>query len=287
MSSLRKATEEDLRAALEAFRKDSFGDVNLFANRIMANAVFDTDTTLFLPGFFLKDAALIFGALKTREKAISYSTAKSHGFKFVEFLQKSLSSSITEEQLWKKFHGFLDIIRKFEMSEFEKASYSDNPEFTKKAFSWLFDYLKKNTEILFDKNNLLLKGILNEMSRIFRVHSGGLSEIVLMSLVKALDRYYEYIRKIYERPNNLIDEERVKRDVLPYIDQIKKVYRSELKLSEADSILWNLVRGWREFFIQRMELFTPTVRFERGIEMPEELKKKLSESVTKALEKKI
>ena len=148
-------------------------------------------------------------------------------------------------------------------------------------------FLKKNTEILFDKNNLLLKGILNEMNRIFRVYSGELSEIVLMSLVKALDRYYEYVRKIYERPNNLIDEERVKQDVLPYIDQIEKVCRSKLKLSEADSILWNLVRGWREFFIQRMELLTPTVRFERGVEMPKELKKKLSESVTKALEKEI
>lgn len=286
MVSVRKAIGEDLGAAIEAFRNDSFDDVNLFANRIMANAIFGTDTTLFLPGFFLKDVASIFTALKTKSKATSYSTAKSHGFKFVEYLKNSLSS-INEEQLWKEFHSFADVIRKFEMSEFEEASYSDDLKFTEDAFSWLINYLKMNSELLFDSSNLLFKGILNEMGRIFRVHSGGLSEIVLMSLVKALDRYYNYFREIYKRPNNRLDEERVKRDVLPYIDQIEKVCRPELKLSEADSILWNLVKGWREFFIQRMELFAPTVKFERGIEMPDELKKKLSESVTKTLEKKI
>lgn len=284
MKGLNKVIAEDLIAALEAFRTDSFDNVNIFANRIMSNAIFGPDTQLFLCGFFLKDVAFTFMGLKTRQKAIAYSTAKSHGFSFVEFLVNS-ASSFDEEKLWKEFHSFNDSIRKFEMSEFEEKSYSDNIEFTKDAFSWLFDYLKMNTGILLDSRNLLLKGILNEMHRIFRVHSGGLAETVLMSLIKALDRYYEYFRRIYARPNGRIDEERFKKDVLPYLDQIEKAFSPRLKLGEADSTLWNLVKGWREFFIQRMELISPRLTFEKGIEMPEELKKKLSESMTRTLEK--
>jgi hypothetical protein len=274
---------EDLDAALEAFRDDSFDNVNIFSNRIMSDATL-IDTNLFLLGFFLKDVAFTFGLLKTRQMAMPYSTAKSHGFKFIELLRKS-PSSFDEEKLWKEFHKYKNVIRKFEMNEFENKSYSNNIDFTKKAFSWLFDYLKTNKEVLLDSQNLLLKGILNEMHRIFRVNSGNLSEIILMSLTEALDRYYEYVRRIYSRPDARIEEEKVQKDIFPYISQIEKACFPKINFSEVHSILWNLVKGWRELFIQRMELLPLRVSFEKGVEMPEELKKRLSEGMTKILEK--
>ena len=288
MENLQRAIKEDLSAALEAFKNDSCHLVNIYANRIMSNAVFGTDEKVFLLGFFLKDVGWTFSVLKSKEKPAAYSTAKSHGFRFVEYLGKSLST-FNEEELWKEFHNYSNTLRKFEMSEFEEKSYSDNPEFTRKAFIWLTRFLKNNTEVLFDPSNLLFKGILNEMSRIFRAHSGRLAETVLMSLVKALGRYYDYFRRAYEKPNRRIDEEKIKSNILPYIDRISEVYRSpkELNLDEADAILWELVKGWRELFIQWMEL--PVIRptLEKGIELPPELKKKLSETITMTLEEEI
>lgn len=286
MKSLRKVVSEDLAAGIDAFRDDSFDFVNLIANRIMANAIFGTDTKIFLPGFFLKEVASTFGVLKARKEAAAYSTAKSHGFKYVESLKKSLSS-LDEKELWKKFHAFSNKMRKFEMIEFEDGSYSDNIEFTRNAFSWLLKHLKENKDLLFDSPNLLLKGTLNEMERIYRVHSGELPEIVLISLIKALDRYYEYISRAHRKPDRRIDEENVKSKIFPYIDQIEKSYGQELEIEEVDNILWELVKGWRAFYIQYMELPRTRVTFEKGIELPAELKKKLSESITKTLEKKI
>jgi len=288
MENLHRAIKEDMNAALEAFRNDSFDLVNIYANRIMSNAVFGSDTKVFLPGFFLKDVGWTFSVLKSREKPAAYSTAKSHGFKFIESLKESLSP-LDEEELWREFQSFNDVIRKFEMSDSEEGSYSGNPEFTKNAFVWLLGFLKDNTNVLFDSRNLLFKGILNEMNRIFRVHSGGVAETVLMSLVKALDRYYDYFRRANEKPNKRIDEEKVKNEILPYVDRIEAVYMnpSGLNLRDADAILWDLVKGWRCFFIQWMEL--PSVRLvpEKGIALPPELKKKLSESITRTLEKEI
>jgi len=286
MESLHDAIKEDLRAAVEAFKVDSFDDVNIFANRIMANAVFGTDEKIFLHGFFLKDVAVTFMVLKTRKEATAYSTAKSHGFGYVGSLEKSFSS-FDEENLWEEFHKYYDEVRRFLMSDFEGRSYSNNIEFTRNAFSWLVKYLGEHRDILIDANNFLLKGVLNEMDRIFRVHSGGLPEVALISLIKALDRYYDYFRRVHEKPNGRIDEEKLKKDVFPYIDQLEAVYRQELKISEIDDVLWNLVKGWREFFIQYMELPTARVAFEKGIELPPELKKKLSESLVETLEKKI
>lgn len=283
LSSYDKVILEDLTAAIEAFKKDSFYHVNVFANRIMSDATF-TDSKFFLTGFFLKDLATTFGKLKTEEKATSYSTAKSHGFKFAELLKDSLSS-FDEEKLWKEYQKFYNTIRKFEMDEFEEKSYSDNKDFAKETFSWLFEYIKTNKEILVDPQNLLFKGVYSEMERIFRVHSANLPEIVLMSLIQALSRYYDYFRRIHLKPDGHIDEEKVKTEIFPLVEQIEKACYPKLDFSAVNSTLWALVKGWRCFFMQRMELLPLTVRYQKGIEMPTELKEKLSETMTKILEK--
>jgi len=291
MNSVYQAIKEDMKATLEAFRNDSFDDMNIYANRIMANAIFGDNRKLILPGFFLKDVSFIFGSLKIREKATAFSTAKSHGFKYIEELNKLITGSLDEDQLWKSFHDFNRNIRKSVMNVFEETSYSENIEFTRKAFLWLLDYMDKERDVLFDSQNLFLKGILNEMDRIFRVHSGELIDTFVISLIRALDRYYDYFRRIYTIPRKGVDEEKVKNEIFPFIDEIKKIYTQKKSASEVDNILWELVKGWREFFIQYMELPTVRLRFEkeveRGIELPSEVKKKLTESITKTLEKEI
>jgi len=289
MDSVYRAIKEDVKAALEAFKNDSFDNMNIFANRMMANAIFDTNKKLILPGFLLKDVSFIFGSLKIREKPTAFSTAKSHGFKYIEEVDKLITGSFDEDQLWKGFHDFNRNIRKFVMNDFEEKSYSENIEFTRKAFLWLLDYINKEKGALFDSHNLFLKGILNEMDRIFRVHSGELADTFVVSLIRALDRYYDYFRLIHTIPGKGIDVEKVEKEIFPFIDKISNIYTQKKDVSEVDDVLWELVKGWREFFIRYMELPTVRLRFEkeveRGIELPSEVKKKLTESITKTLEK--
>ncbi|MDH5461166.1 MAG: hypothetical protein OEZ29_01630 [Candidatus Bathyarchaeota archaeon] len=291
MNSVYRAIKEDVKAALEAFKNDSFGAMNTLSNRIMANAIFDSDKKLILPGFFLKDVAFVFGTLKIREKATAFSTAKSYGFKYVKEIDKLVTDPIDDDKLWKGFHDFHRNIRKFQMSDFEEASYSENIEFTKKAFNWLLDYMDKEKNVLFEANNLFLDGIINEMSRILRVHSGELTDIFALSLIRALERYYDYFRRKYTIPSKGVDQKRVINEIFPFIGKIRSIYTEKKGASEVGEILWELVKGWREFFIQYMELPTARLRLEkeveRGIELPAEVKKKLTESVTKTLEKEI
>jgi hypothetical protein len=285
MSEVEKVIGEDLKAALGAFRDDDFGNVNVFANRIMSNAIFGENQKIFLPGFFLKDVAFTFGLLKARKTPMPFATAKAHGFSYVENLGKSLTS-LDEEQLWKDFHEFNDKIRKFEMTTWEEKSYSDNPKFTNESFRWLLSYLNSHKEILSDPRNFLLKGIINETVRIYRVHSATLNDTVLLCLMIALDRNYDYMCKVWDRPDaRIIDERKLKELILPSIDQIVAMGNKELKINEADALLWNLVKTWRELFIQFGELLPPGVALQKGIELPEDLKKKLTESITKTLEK--
>jgi hypothetical protein len=122
------------------------------------------------------------------------------------------------------------------------------------------------------------------MDRIFKVHGGFESEVYAISMLKALDRYYDYFRVAY-RTDGTIDEEKVKSVIFPYIDQIVSIVSSgKIDVNEIMEVLWKLVSGWRKFFIEYMELLPRGVAVEKAIELPEEAKRKLTESVTKALE---
>jgi hypothetical protein len=284
MSELEKVLAEDLKAAIAAFKEDSFDTTNIMANRMMSNIIFGENKKIFLPAFFLKDVATTFGILKARKSAMAFSTAKSIGFAYIESLAKSLTA-IDEEQLWKDFLLFNDKIRKFEMIDVEK-NYSDNPKFTHEAFKWLISYLSSHKEALFEPYNNLIKGLLIEMTRIYKVHSANFNDAVLLCLVIALDRNYDYLSRLWNRPGSKpIDEKQNKDLIIPAVNKIIEFNTKEFTIEEADSLLWDLTKSWREFFILYGELLSPSIALQKGIELPEDLKKKLAESLTKALEK--
>ncbi|MGD0645085.1 MAG: hypothetical protein ABSA75_09290 [Candidatus Bathyarchaeia archaeon] len=272
--------------ANEQYRKgDSFDNANVLANRIMSNAVFGNNRLLFLPGFFLKDVALTFGILKSQRAPNAYATAKAQGFSYVLNLEKSLAP-LDEEKLWKDFQDFDNKIRKYQMTEWEERSYTDNVQFTKESYTWLVNYLVEHKELLGNPQNNLLKGIINEMVRLYRVHSSDLEDLELLCLVIALDRDYDYIRRIAYLPaSSKIDDNLLKLKILPAIDRIAKMCKEGVKIKEADTLLWELVKTWRELYIQFGEVLPPGISVEKGIELPKELKTKLTESLTKTLEK--
>ncbi len=284
MSELEKVIGEDLKAAIAAFKEDSYDTANVLANRIMSNAIFAQNNRIFLPGFFLKDVAFHFGLLKVRSSSVAFSTAKSHGFTFVESLVKQFPT-FDEKDLWSHFLEYNEKMRHFELTDWENKSYSVNTKFASESFKWLLTYLQQNKQALLDPRNFLIKGIINEMNRIYRVHSAELRDFANLYLIIALDRNYDYICRIWNRPDiRLIDEQEVQKFVYPAVDKIISLSLQEFNVSDLDAELWILVKKWRESFILYGELLSPAVALQKGIEIPEELKKKLSDSLTKTLE---
>jgi hypothetical protein len=284
MSELEKVITEDLKAAIAAFKDDSYDTANVLANRIMSNAIFGQNNKIFLPGFFLKDVAFHFGILKARSSSMAFSTAKSHGFTFVDGLSKQLPT-IDEKDLWNRFFSYNEKLRSFESTDWENKSYSINTKFTSESFKWLLTYLQQNKSALLDPRNFLFKGMINEMTRVYKAHSAELKDFANMYLIIALDRNYDYICRIWNRPDmRLIDEEQVKKLIFPTVDKIISLSLQEFKIEEVDDLLWDLVRKWRESFILYGELLSPAIALQKGIEIPEELKRKLSDSLTKTLE---
>lgn len=291
MVDLSQVIRSDIEASINAFEDNDFENMNIFANRSMANAIFGEDKKLILPGFLMKELAGIFGTLEARGKEqTAFSTAKTIGANYVSSLSKLLrEKGFEENELWQKFHEVSLELRKFLMSTVEERTYKEDPEFTRYAFEWLVKYLEKKKETLFNPKNLLLKGILNDMDRIFRVYGGVLLDTHTISLVRALDRYYDYCRKAYSQSDGTLDKDGIAKTVFPFIDRIAGLSSSpsESQASIVNETLWELVKRWREFFLDYLELPRPRVEVERGIEIPEEAKRKITESVTKTLEKEV
>jgi hypothetical protein len=276
---------QDIKAAIRAFELEDFELMNIFGNRIMSNALFGDDGKLALPGFFLKHVAIIYMRLKTYLPSSKFSDAKKVGEEYLATLLDFSKESI-EERLWENFHKFNNSIRKYVIGDIEAEVYEENPKITHNAFKWLIKYLNDKKDVLLRPNNLFLKGILNEMDRLSKVYGCELMDTYAISLLTALDRYFDYFPIAYGTLTGEVDKDKVRSMVFPYIEKIVELFSSEnVKPEAVDSILWELIRGWREFFIHYMEL--PHRAPEKPIELPEEYRKKLAEQIAKALEKEV
>lgn len=278
---IRPVIKQDVKAAYSAFEDDNFRDMNMFANRIMSNAVLSEDSRLALVGFFLKEMVRIYAPMKARKDLSTFSTAKSLGEAYIKSLK--LKSDISK--LWKQYYGFYDRVREHRQHEYEKESYKENIEFTHFALQWLIQKLSEDRNILFNKNNQFIHGILNEMDRILRVHGAELVDLYAWSLVKALQLYFDYVDYFAEDEKTAV----IEKSVFPYIDGIAKtLLKDAVDSKEVTAVLQRIIVDWRICFIHFMERpgFVP-YEGEKKVPITEETKKKISETVTKALEEKV
>uniref|UniRef100_A0A7C4TV32 Uncharacterized protein n=1 Tax=Caldisericum exile TaxID=693075 RepID=A0A7C4TV32_9BACT len=275
---------QDIKAATRAFEIEDFEFMNILGNRIMSNALFGDDSKLALPGFFLKHVAIVYMWLKAYLPSSKFSEAKKVGKEYLVTL--SDFSNEREDKLWENFHKFNNGIRKYTITDIEAEAYTENPKITHDIFKWLIKYLNDKKDVLLCPNNLFIKGILNEMERVSKVHGCELTDTYAISLLTALDRYFDYFQIAYGTLTGEVDKDKVRSMVFPYIGKITELFSSEnVKPEDINSILWELIKGWREFFIQYMEL--PRRASEKLIELPEEYRKKLAEHIAKALEKEV
>ena len=93
-----------------------------------------------------------------------------------EMLEKE---DLNAKEFWKFFYRLSLELKDFLRDDFEKNAYaSEDPEFSHVAFIWLLNHLKERKTVLLNPKNALLRGTINEMERIFKVHGGYESEIM-------------------------------------------------------------------------------------------------------------
>ena len=277
MDFVKTALNEDVKAIVGAFENEDFHIMNILSNRLLSNSII-VDVNDYVTGWIYKDIALSFNRFQTQGLE-TYSTALATVKPIINKIAEDYSSEKTNfENLWKNYFEYCLRIREFSLKSFEYESYSTNVEYTKHAFNWLINFLDENRELLKKDKNRLLKGVLNEMDRIYRCYSGDFNTLIILSLVRALDSLYLYI--LYEKEH--------KDKIYPLLDKvIKYSQNSETDIEAGSEILKDILTEWRYYFIRYMDIAVTRGNIEGGIMIPENVKGKLSDSISKSLEEEI
>lgn len=279
---------KNIHVAALSFKMEDFQLMNIIGNRITSDSLFGSSENFALFGFFVKQMALNYLNLKPRISQSDFLDAKLVGEEYLDTLL--LSSKDTDMvKSWADYHEFNIKIRQYSASDIDKGIkeiYGDNPDITENVRYWLIDFLVKDREMLCDSKNNFLKGLISEFQRVGLAYDYRVVDTIIFSCLVALDRYYEYFVFQHTAENGVLDKEMVKTTFFPYIDKVKQFSSSsELDYKEATHLLWQLIKSWRKSFIYYTELPYKTVQ--KPIELSREAKRKLSEAVSKALQKEV
>ena len=281
---------KNMKVAALSFKMEDFQLMNVIGNRIMSDCLFGDNETFALFGFFVKQMALNYLNLKPRIAQSDFLGAKLIGEDYLGILlSTSLNMNVDMSKPWLDYHEFNIKIEQYSASDIDKSIkgiYGDNPNITENVRYWLVDFLVKDREMLYDSKNNFLKGLLDEFQRVGLTYNYTIIDTIIFSCLIALDRYYEYFVFQHTSGNGVVDAEKVKTTFFPYIDKVKQFSSSrEVDYREVTHLLWQLIKSWRESFIYYRELPYKTVQ--KPIELSKEDKKKLSEAISKALQKEV
>lgn len=281
------ALQQDLKAIILALEEDDYENTNIFANRLMSDAGIVGDKEHLLIGFFSKDVAADMMELRAMKKATALATAKAHATIFLSKMNDhARRQAFDEEEIWNEYVVLSDKLRKFHLTPHEEKAYADDKEFTHRIAVWLEQYLLGRQNLLVESKSQLLKGVLNELGRVYRIFGADKPEIIFLSLLTALDRVCDYVRFAHQSPDGSIDSGSAKSEILPYLERILDIMQGKsVEISKVDALLSELIIKWREAFISYLEVpHLVRVPVEKGVQLPEETKKRIAEAVTKALE---
>ncbi len=280
--------EKDLNIAALSFKADDFDLMNIIGNRIMSDSLFINNINFAIAGFFVKQVALTFVNLKPQLADSEFLEVKLSGDKYIAcLLARNVKVDIVQN--WVDYHKFNLDLRKYPATGLNRQiaeEYGDDPEATTKIRKWLIDFLNANKILFCDNHNNFVKGILNELQRTGIAFGYQVEDTVIFSCLLALDRFYDYFRVQNLNFNGEINSDSVKTRFFPFVERLSALSTAAtLNLEEANVLLWDLIKGWREYFIFYQEI-TPRVP-SKQVELSKETKAKLSEVLGKAIQKEL
>ena len=281
---------QDIIVARELFEKDDFGNAMIFGNRILSNAVFLTEDQrppFLLAGFFVKDIASELIRVASTSQVSVVSTAKTAAMSyFTEVTEPVAKPTFSIERFWQTYEQYSNRIRTFGNLVEEDHVYTENRSFTKVVADWIIGYLGQERDVLYNSRNMLLEGSINEIIRVYRAHGANVRELVILALLTYLQRVYSYIRYAFVDDKGDVDKQRVDAEIFPYVDSLKTNALEDKEVNGATRQLCDLLLAWRHYFIRFADAPAPRpLQAERGVQLPEETRKRITEAITKSLGK--
>lgn len=269
MSLAVEILKQDLKVAKKYIDKDLY-NFNVISNRIMSNLLVadDDEKILLMVGIILKEMA---GELNSI-KAFNDETKYSDGVHIAKTYLDKLSDIIATKEyggnkLLEFYFEYENKILVHLTRPSEDIIYKKQTEFTRKFNLMIIQHFLDNKELLLQENNNLLKGLINEFSRVINLHGGKEADFVIYLVFKSFDKYYEYALYSEIGLNGRIgDKKSLQSKLTPYIENIEKMKQmveDDEALDElyklSTEMLCDLAIRYRKYFINYMDIYPVSV----------------------------
>ncbi|MCX9085488.1 MAG: hypothetical protein OIN87_11915 [Candidatus Methanoperedens sp.] len=284
---------QDLKVAENAIKNNNFVFVSVIGNRIMSNLLADESKTkeLMLIGWIVREISVDLDAikrLKDQTKLVKSTKVANECIDKIDTMLSKKEYGIKE--LWNVYFDLEKDIRDSILTTMEDKVYTKKPEFTRQITLVLMKHFLTNRDLLLKQNALLAKGLLNDLSRVINEHGATEAEYIIFIVFKSFDLYFDYAM-YSETIDGKINETALKSKIDSYINVIEKISKNheakELEeiYNESTSLVYDLSIEIRKYFINYFIIHTQIV--DRKLELPEEAKQKIGETISKAFEEKL
>lgn len=287
--------KQDIKVAENAINENDFRMVSIIGNRIMANLLADESKTkeFMLIGWILKEMGGELEAVRRFKDTSKLNNSTKIAKESLKQIETILSKKEYDtKKLWGIYFDWEKDIRNHILSKLEDKIYTKKmPEFTRGISLVLIQHFLENKNLLLKQNAQLTKGILNDLARIINEHGATEAEYMTYIVFKAFDQYFDYALYSEMSFDGKINEENLKSKIDKYIDTIEKISKiyeaKELEdmYAESTALVYDLSIEMRKYVHSYFIIHAQVV--ERKLELPEEAKQKISETISKAFEEKV
>lgn len=281
--------KQDFAAIRRAFETGAYDLMNIYSNRLMANAALLGPKEFVVPGILAKELAT--DCIDARRAEDRLKALKPAAKDLLDSLEENLDSKHAgSDRDWKSFVVFFDITRETRMDEIEAKVYQEDKSFSSRSADVLVEWLSDHQLLLFESRNLFLKGILNELGRIIKSHGADGKTTVLWVLLRVFDRYYDYLAYSSLMLDGTFDETRIKGETTSALEMILEYARADSPeefYRLATEICSHLITQWRKYYVFYMEPLRIPETGARKIELPKEARERIGEIIVKTLKKEI
>lgn len=284
MTELLDILRQDFATARAAFNNSDPEDLNICANRLMANVAFgdESEKLYMMPGYFLRVIAV--DLISIKDETVSQSS-RLPAEQFISGINDAFQERLDIGAIWSAFFEYTESRYRLVQSPNERQNYRTNHAFTARGINYLTTRFFKDP-FLETKDSVLLRAWLSESDRLIRNHGATQHELVLYSIMRALDWIDRYLALSIADAEKKGRSEDLKKEFISYLDRIKtwNSTSEDLPFCNATDILCDLLLCWRRFYFRYMDRTTQSTVEDKRVELSGKVKKRIGETIAHALQ---
>ncbi len=273
---------EDLEAYKKGLDKRDFHFCNILSNRITMNAVFLKSKEFALVGAILKDFLPNFQRLDEEQE----NRARKDLVKIINTYIKNLER-LDCFLILDKYSEYYDVFKQHFNSNFEK--YTENKDYTLNVTNFCLEFLKNELEenLLPFSDNMLIAGVLNEISRTSQNFGCSSHQHILRLILSYFSKIQEYFKVLVlsDELKHKEWEKRYESYKIKLKTNIQDFELSETYIKKSLEDLFEFIMEWRFMFMRLMNI-VPLMQ-QQQIKIPSRIENELKSMVSSAISKEL